>query len=145
MILLLFAGSCKCPKQATETGPTQDTGEVLTPLLVDDYGGREEEGLEVIRSAKDMQALFARINRTRKPGLPVPEVDFQSRQVIVYFPGKGKHDAKEIDLVRTQSADGVVLQARKRKTAKSEDSAAIVAPVLIYTMARTEGSVSLAE
>jgi len=48
----------------------------------------EEPQRKIIKDQEELQTLFAEINKTRKPGIPIPEVDFN--QEIVAFVNLGQ-------------------------------------------------------
>ncbi|MEM9143328.1 MAG: hypothetical protein AAGA86_10105, partial [Bacteroidota bacterium] len=91
----------------------------------------------VIRSYKHLKAFFAKINRTRKPGLPLPEVDFSQETVLVYCGGVTKASLKPIlTLVKaTDSTFFVHPEMVKREKGSSEN---IVTPFSLYTLPVTE-------
>lgn len=59
----------------------------LTLLLQDNYSGSDSVETLVIKDYKTLAKFFSKINRTRKPGLPVPEVNFSEKMVIIYCGG----------------------------------------------------------
>ncbi|KQC29352.1 hypothetical protein AAY42_05115 [Flagellimonas eckloniae] len=56
----------------------------------DEYSGISEYETMVIRDAKSLNKFYAKINRTRKPGLPVPTLDFSKEIVLVVCLGEQK-------------------------------------------------------
>src|SRR5690606_26060953 len=74
--------SCKAQKQLG------DQIEGLVLLEQDGYSGIETFETRVIRDTKSLNKFYTQINKTRKPGLPVPMVDFSQEMVLVVCLGK---------------------------------------------------------
>ena len=75
--ILMLAGTCGSQKDKTsDTNYQVSTENQLMLVLSDNYGGTETEELLVIRDYKALNMFFTKVNMTRKPGLPVPEIDF---------------------------------------------------------------------
>ncbi|NAY91250.1 hypothetical protein GTQ34_04895 [Muricauda sp. JGD-17] len=66
--------------------------EEVTLLMHDYYSGFDEYEAMIISDTKSLKKLYSKINMTRKPGLPVPVVDFSTEQVIVLCLGKQHGD-----------------------------------------------------
>ncbi len=71
---------CKGQRTAAEEG---DAGS-LQPLVSNTFYDTEDRTSFVINSQKELKTFYALVNRTRKPGLPVPSVDFNEHRVVVY-------------------------------------------------------------
>ncbi len=89
LFLLLFGVSCAGQKGLSADNANGNTQEVqmLQHLLSDSYSGLEEEAFMVIRDSKALRNFFLQINKTRKPGLSVPKVDFTREIVVIYCAG----------------------------------------------------------
>lgn len=144
MLLLLSMGNCKCPKPTASASASQEALQTnLTLLLADRYGGAEEEGLEVIRSRDGLQKFFARINRTRKPGLPVPEVDFEKTLVLAYFPGSTR-DTLVPELYAMKSEAGSLdIGVKNKETDQAAGTTAVLTPFALYRMPMTKKDIRL--
>ncbi|RFN58097.1 protease complex subunit PrcB family protein [Marixanthomonas ophiurae] len=44
----------------------------------------EEPQRKIIKSQEELQTLFAEINKTRKPGIPIPEIDFD-KEIVAFI------------------------------------------------------------
>ncbi len=90
--LFIFAIILSCngqKKAALDNGDDKKAGsEKLTLLLADNYSGSEVEETMIIKDAKALQRFYSKINRTRKPGLPVPDVDFTKEMILVHCSGE---------------------------------------------------------
>jgi len=76
-IIIVCMVSCKAQKEGQFQG---DPDIVL--IAQDGFSGIQEYETSVIKDAKSLNKFYSRINRTRKPGLPVPTMDFSKDMVI---------------------------------------------------------------
>ena len=90
-LILILLAMMNCKSQKTDQAANDLKGQTspgLTLLMSDNYGGTEHEEIQVIRSQGALDKFFIQINKTRKPGLTPPKVDFKKDMVIVYCSGK---------------------------------------------------------
>ncbi|MFK5972248.1 MAG: hypothetical protein QM485_03115 [Flavobacteriaceae bacterium] len=64
------------------------TDPVLTLVLEDNYSGSDTSEVIIIKDYKRLKRFFLKVNKTRKPGLLVPEIDFSKDMVIILCNGK---------------------------------------------------------
>ena len=72
VFLILLMGMLSCKSQKSQQ-MADNTNDGLTLLVEDGYSGVENFESMVVRDQKTLNSFFAKINRTRKPGIPVPE------------------------------------------------------------------------
>jgi len=66
----------------------QDAPKQSLELVASDlYGGAEEEVFQVIRNEGELQKFYRKVNMTRKPGLPVPTINFTTHTAVLYCSG----------------------------------------------------------
>lgn len=70
--------------------PKQEALEFKT-LVSDSQSNYTEKTEQLIRSQKELNTVFAKVNSTRMPGIPVPNVDFGQYEVFFYAPGEVNH------------------------------------------------------
>jgi len=102
--------SCNGQKKLSVKNEDSATGNdsSLELLLQDDYLGFEEEETIVIKDQKRLQRFYMKLNRTRKPGLPVPVIDFANEMVIVQCAG-GQNQMGVQALSFLQETDAAVI------------------------------------
>ncbi|TDQ31149.1 hypothetical protein [Zeaxanthinibacter enoshimensis] len=141
--LLVFCISCNCYKGKSQQKPGSQEQE-LTMIMSDTYGGEEKEGVLTIRDKKALNAFFAKINRTRKPGLAVPQIDFDNDLVIVYFMGETRQEELPVLSVQELSEERVILSpANITAGDKEKINSALLRPFGLYIMPRTGKEVVL--
>ncbi len=60
----------------------------VTLLAEGSHGGFNDAQTLVIKDKKGLQKIYNKINMTRRPGLPIPEIDFEKEMVIALFMGE---------------------------------------------------------
>lgn len=81
-----------CKGQSASAASVQGTMQLV---LRDYYGGYENDTAWVVKNDKDLHRFMAQVNKTRKPGLPIPEVDFSEYLVLIAC--GGTQSTKELD------------------------------------------------
>ncbi|MCJ7465391.1 MAG: hypothetical protein MUO53_01690 [Maribacter sp.] len=140
---LLFAIFISCHGQRKTVGEkSPEEKQVLSRmpmelLIQDNYGGTELPETLVIRNEKSLRSFFSKINRTRKPGLPVPKVDFSKDMVIIYCAGAQEGGiAPSLSLVEETDQKLIFKPIKEIDTRKSESTAHIV-PFCVYKIPLT--------
>ncbi len=100
-------------------------------IVQDNYSGAEEEELLTIKTQKELSSFFAKINRTRKPGLPLPVVDFTKDFLIVWCAGEAYSQTPTLALKKETDKELIFEKKRTRKKTASE---AVVSPFSIYKL-----------
>lgn len=141
-IVLLFL-SCKTNKNLDSTAsenPLQENG--LNLVLSDNYGGTELPEIEVIRDPETLKKFFFRINKTRKPGLPVPEIDFSSRTVVIYSTGRLQGSGVPTLAIKRVTEDEILLGLHYPE-GQPDAATAVVLPFGMYTLPVTDKKIIL--
>ena len=131
-------------KMASKEGA--GNGERLTLIAQDNYSGADSTETMVITSQKALKAFYARVNRTRKPGLPVPEIDFSKNMVVVLCSSDEVHDLN-YGLSILKETDGEMVLGKPEtsgngRSSSSSDPAKLVSPFFVYKMPLTEKEIS---
>ena len=119
--------------------PEQDSQE-FTVILQEAYGGLESEENRVITNGKGLQEAYAIINRFRRPGLPVPEIDFNKYIVVAIFLGErntGGYSA-EVSSISLDKNDLVVHVKENRPDPDKNHVTAICQPFCFIKIPKPE-------
>ena len=125
---IIQLNSCK----STAQGDLQESNEMGMELILNEnYSGFEQEEYILIKNQKDLNAFYGKINRTRKPGLTPPSIDFNSEMILIWC---GDSTASNYaDLKLNEKVDN--LQIHKLKTtASKEENNFIVSPFSVYKL-----------
>ena len=142
-LFLLFI-ACKCPAPAAASKNSQEPARPpLTHVLSENYGGSEEESLQIIRSQAGLKKFFAKVNQTRKPGIPLPKVNFEEQTVLVYCPGRTQNGESSGLEVTQMREDKILVQPVLKNRQDKSTATAVTLPFELYTMPRTDMEIEL--
>lgn len=133
-IILAVTSSCKS-QNVTATEVKQNNSPI-TEILRDNYSGYKKEQLILIKDKKALQSFFGKINRTRKPGLTIPFVDFNTHFYMAWCSGETRTSGSEL-VLKKQTARQLVFE--KNKILRSKNNTVVISPVVLY---KVEASVN---
>ena len=110
--------------------------EALTKITSDPYSGAEQAETLIIDNSKNLRKFYAQVNRTRKPGLPVPEIDFSVETIVVRCSGKTQDGAMPSLHIKRETEDTIVLGVEE--TPGENAALAATTPFSVYRL-RTSG------
>lgn len=87
MLLLLASCLLSCKAQQKMAGEEMEN---LILVTSDGYSGIAEYEVMLIKDTKSLNKFYSQVNKTRKPGLPVPMLDFSKEMAIVVCLGEQK-------------------------------------------------------
>ena len=136
--------SCNGQKKATmkDKNGMNEGSEKLTLLLQDNYSGSDVEETMIIKDVKALKSFYSKINRTRKPGLPVPEVDFTKEMILIHCSGEQKNGKQALLSVLEENEKEVIISTSVEKSEKSVTSSALISPFSVYKMPLTSKEIS---
>ena len=139
LVLVLFFLACHGQKKVVENTSKQDNGPLVL-LVQDAFFPTDSLETHVIKDAKALNAFFREVNKTRKPGLPIPSVDFQNEMVLIACMGKMEGDIlPELRISKKNEGELVVaIELQKKPSSTSLNTY----PFCVYKMAKTDIPVS---
>ena len=137
--------SCHSQKVITDGVSKPNTSKLdqkdMQLLFSDSYGGSAKKELKLIYNTKELETLYAKINRTKKPGTPAPNVDFSSHMIVYYAFGEQKgNELPTLDIVE-ESNEGIVLKPSPKKHLLGHTN--ITAPFCIYSIPFTTKKITI--
>lgn len=127
-----------CNGQKKTTMQNSDPSRNQLQLLVsDDYSGIVVSETLVITNRKELQSFYAKVNRTRKPGLPLPDVDFEKELILITCGGERNDGSLPILSVKEETTSQMVLLTQLQVD-KTYNSQAYTSPFSIYKMPLTD-------
>ncbi|MBT8235541.1 MAG: hypothetical protein KJO04_05075 [Bacteroidia bacterium] len=143
LVTILLIVSCKSQKKTgnEESGEGADMPS-LSLIASDLYGGAEEEVFEVIRDQASLQKFYRKVNMTRKPGLPVPQIDFSKNMAVLYCSGS-TNDIELPEMYISEQNDKEMYLEKAKFYAKDStvQSTATVTPFGLYLLPLTDKQV----
>ena len=88
--LIILTTACKSQKKSVQEIGNDDK---LVLLVQDGYFFTDTIETHVIKDEKSLKSFFSEVNKTRKPGIPVPKIDFSTEMVLIACMGAQKTSA----------------------------------------------------
>ncbi len=106
LFLSLLILSCNAQKETTKSNNQQtvkkensnNQSTQIELLTKGSHGGYETEKYLVIKNQKELQTIYTKINMMRRPGIPVPKIDFENEMVIALFMGQKNYGGHSISI-----------------------------------------------
>ncbi|MEZ4811222.1 MAG: hypothetical protein R2819_12750 [Allomuricauda sp.] len=105
---ILWACLLSCKAQKKEGSISGNSNDVVL-IAHDAYSGITEYQALVIKDTKSLNKFYSQINRTRKPGLPVPMVDFTTEMVVVLCMGEQRGEWVPTLIKSEQTEDNILM------------------------------------
>jgi len=93
----------------------------------DDFTNIDSFETRVIRDAKSLNKFYREINKTRKPGLPVPMVDFSKDMLVLICLGEQKGEKTPVLSKLKETDQGVTIALEVLE--KKQDGKITVQPI----------------
>lgn len=133
LILTICISFLSCKSQKNNR-VEEDGSSDLILLAQDGYSGIEDFETLVVKDQKTLTAFYSKINRTRKPGLPVPKIDFANEMVIIVCIGEQLGEDLP-DLIKKKENDQKIFLSINPHDSKKEDHTTLVSsPFCVYKM-----------
>lgn len=128
LVAIMQLNSCKSTAQSN-LQESDDVGMEL--ILNENYSGFEQEEYFLIKNEKELSAFYGKINRTRKPGLTPPIIDFETEMILVWCGDSSATNYANFEL--NEKDKFIELHKLKSKTFK-EESKLVVSPFSMYKL-----------
>jgi len=86
--ILLGCNSSKRINTSINNNDNKYTQVSFETLVKDQTGGYVKEEIRIISDRKSLLKVYGYVNRIRKPGFPIPTIDFSKETVIAVFMGE---------------------------------------------------------
>ena len=115
--ILILATSCKNQKNSIQETGSDDK---LVLLVQDGYFFTDSMETAVIKDEKTLKSFFSKVNKTRKPGIPVPKIDFSKEMVLVACMGEQRTSEmpflKMLNGSKEEQIIGIKLESKVKKS-----------------------------
>ncbi|MGB5553898.1 MAG: hypothetical protein WBM83_04505 [Flavobacteriaceae bacterium] len=141
LILLAIITSCNGHKKVTDKKANDLKANVKNPLSLvirDNYSGSDVAETLIITNTKALNSFFSKVNRTRKPGLPVPEIDFSKEMVVIYCSGEVTGNLRPELLLLQETDKKIVFGPSSDTVVKKTNMTASISPFCVYKMPLTD-------
>lgn len=138
IIIFTFIVSCSGQKKPAlaEDGSNNNT-KSFSLVLQDNYSGSIAPDTLLIKDSKALRKFFSKVNMTRKPGLPVPEVDFSKEMILIYCGGEQPYGQQVSLAIAEENDQELILRSSSKNLDKKSTSSVLISPFSVYKMPLT--------
>ncbi len=144
-IVVLFL-SCNGQKKASMAKNMEDSftqNDSLVLVVHDSYSGSDVSETLIITSSKALRLFFSRVNKTRKPGIRIPEIDFSKEMVIVHCSGKQDNAAIPVLTLLKETDTTLVLGSKFEIDKKLNSATVTTSPFCVYKLPLTKKKITI--
>ncbi|VAW10224.1 hypothetical protein MNBD_BACTEROID03-153 [hydrothermal vent metagenome] len=144
--IVVLVLSCNGQKKASMVEDKEDNStqsDSLVLLVRDSYSGSDLSETLIITNSKALKFFFSQVNKTRKPGIQVPEVDFSKEVVIIHCSGKQGSAALPMLTLLKETDTTLVLGSRFEINKKTNSATVVTSPFCVYKMPLTTKRISV--
>lgn len=142
IILSLIFVSCNAQKNAiTEEESTLANLKLKNGfelVLQEQNSSFEVAEIVIIKNAKRLKSFYSKVNMTRKPGLPVPTIDFTKEMIVIQCAGKQEYNGFLVLSVLQESDNQVILKSKIEIDNDDNSASRVYSPFCIYKMNLTQ-------
>lgn len=145
-IVVIIIVSCNGHKKVAMKDSVEEsssTSDSLVLLVQDENSGSEIAETLVITNSKALGKFFAMVNKTRKPGISIPEIDFSKEMVIVHCSGRQSNGLLPVLSLLKETDTKVVIGSKTKHENEKRQSTAVTSPFSMYKMPLTKKEVVL--
>ncbi|NER13997.1 protease complex subunit PrcB family protein [Leptobacterium flavescens] len=129
-VFLLFV-SCFFNEDRYKTDAVQEPTFEL--ILQEQTGGPAKPQMMVVKGEKSLKDFYIQINKTRRPGLPVPEINFKEEKVIILCMGSRTTGGYSIEIEKLEEkADLINIYVREKGSPSKYSTSVLTEPFSIY-------------
>lgn len=139
-MIVLFAACGAKQDSKTKNSGMASKSIAYEVLVQDSYGGADNPEHRVITNAQELRKVYGIINRTRKPGIEVPEIDFSANTVVAIFMGERSSGGNHIEIEKVEEhEDGIEVKTRNIKPGTGEMTTMAITHPFIFVKLPVSG------
>lgn len=141
LVVLVTLSSCRAQKEVTPVGRNIEGIELIEH---GEMGPFLNYDTQVVRDFKSLRSIYTEINKTRKPGLPVPDVDFSKDMVVLVCLGEQNIERNLLLSILSESAEETVIavEPKEVQSSQKEGSRSVTYPFYLYKLPIIDNAVS---
>jgi len=126
-------------KNTVKNNTTTNQKPQVEVLAEGSHGGYETSKYLVIKDDKALQEVYAKINMIRRPGIPVPKIDWKNEMVIALFMGQKNYGGYKISVENIKSINQSKDEITVKETAPQGIATAVITqPFYFCKVKRTD-------
>lgn len=138
LFVLLSCNGQKKTVAESSMGSQSEKSDNLELLLQDEHGDFVQAETTIIKDQKRLRSFYAKINKTRKPGLPIPVLDFSKEMVIVQCSGELNRPGIPTLTFDKETDSEIILSSKLVQDKNSPSIEVVTYPFCLYKMPLTE-------
>jgi len=145
LLFLAFVSLISCKAQKEVNKPVGENIQGMVLVDYNNFSGILKDSTMIIRDNKSLRKFYSEINKTRKPGLPVPIIDFSKDMAIVICLGEQQSERSvSLSKVKESETDLTIAFALTDVPPKKEtDKTLIYYPFYLYKLPLVDKSIHL--
>jgi len=132
--ILIVVISCNGQKKVSADATAINQENTLVLLVQDDYSGSEVAENLVIRDAKSLKKFYSKVNMTRKPGLPIPQVDFTNEMILIHCSGEQHSPISTSISILNETENQLMVKIETKNLESTTESTILTSPFSVYKM-----------
>ena len=117
----------------------------FTLLMTEHYGAPSSAQNIVISDSKTLNSFFSKVNRTRKPGITVPDIDFSKNVIIIVYSGETLNHTDPVLYVLKETVTQTVLSTKLRPSKKENSTGKIANSFYMYIMPQSKKKITFSK
>ena len=118
-----------------------ESANYITLIDQNNYSGADVTETMIITDNKGLKLFYAKVNRTRKPGLPVPIIDFSNEIVVIHCSADENYKStNQLRVLKETEKELLIGMEESSKAALANSSLntdIMVSPFFVYKMPKT--------
>lgn len=145
-LIFLVLISCNGQKKAAiESDNAQEEGmetNNLVLILQEPDSSFDTAETMIIKDAKRLKSFYSKINMTRKPGIPIPVVDFSKEMIVIQCSGVVSQDGLPVLSILKETDTKIILSSNFQKNTIHQ-TRTTTRPFCIYKMPLSEKNIEI--
>lgn len=139
--LLLVCLSCKSQKKGAKNNAENIQMDQPILVLEDYYSNIDSSQVSIIKDQKALHKFFVQVNKTRKPGLPVPIIDFSKEMLILICAGEQRGKYEHNLTIMEGNTDKMIVNVEETILSRSNETG-LSTPFFLYKLPLTEREIT---
>jgi hypothetical protein len=140
--LFMVCLSCKSQKKGIQNNEENVQMDKPTLVLKENYSNIDSSQIRIITDEKTLLKFFVQVNKTRKPGLSVPEINFSKEIVILICAGEQQGNYEPNLTILEEDADNIIVNVAG-KLEEGTTQTAITTPFYLYKMPLSDKQITI--
>jgi len=122
-LLMLVLLSCNATRNVNAPIKSENkTHELLFKTLIENQmGGYVTPEIRVVKDREGLVKVYGQVNKTRKPGFPIPDIDFSKETIVAVFMGEKSTGGFGVSVEEVKEENRKLMVAIKERKPNPKD------------------------